>query len=53
MTFDELGIKGKFINLIKDIYKHSVVSIRFKGEIWEFFFEIKNKEKMLTFTASF
>lgn len=44
-TFGKLAIKRNFINFIKDSYKHFTVCIRFKGEIWEFFFEIKNKAK--------
>lgn len=50
--FGKLRIIGSFINLIKLIYK-SIVCIRFEGEIWVFFFEIKNNTKMLTLTAAF
>lgn len=36
-TFNKLGIEGKFLNLVMDIYKKPMASIIVKGELLKTF----------------
>ena len=51
-TFNKLGLKGNFLNLIKGIYKKPTATLYLLGKKWKLYLKIRNKAKMSILTTS-